>query len=156
MSISERAAVRFVRLAHEHLDALQHVEHEAYPDPWTRGMFVQEIAKPASYFCVAYLDDRIVGYAGFWLLIDEVHITKITVARPWRGQGLGRMLLDHIMVEGRARGGKTVRLEVREHNPIARALYQGAGFEEVGIRTGYYSRTNENAVVMVKQLPEAE
>lgn len=156
MSISERAAVRFTRLEHGHLDALQAMELEAYPDPWTRGMFIQEIAKPAAYFCVAYVDDVIVGYAGFWLLIDEIHITKITVAEPWRGQGLGRVLLDHIMAVGHGRGGRTVRLEVREKNPVARSLYTTAGFEEIGIRKGYYTRTNEDAIVMVKHLPGAE
>lgn len=154
MSISERAAVRFARLSHDHLDLIETVEHEAYPDPWTRGMFVQEIAKPAAYFCVAFVGAELVGYAGYWLLIDEVHVTKITVAGPWRGQGLGRVLLDHIMLDGRARGGTNVRLEVRKSNLVARALYARAGFDEIGVRKGYYTQTNEDAIVMIKHLPE--
>ena len=48
--------------------------------------------------------------------------------------------------------GEPLRLEVRESNESARRLYETLGFEEVGVQRGYYTNTNETAVVMEKVL----
>src|SRR5690606_27411578 len=89
---------------------------------------------------------------GFWLLLDEAHITKVTVAAPWRGQGLGHELMLHLLDTAQRRGATSARLEVREHNEAARHLYERLGFHAVGLRKGYYAKTNGTAVVMAKTL----
>jgi ribosomal-protein-alanine N-acetyltransferase len=43
-------------------------------------------------------------------------------------------------------------LEVRQDNPRARGLYLRHGFEEIGIRRGYYQPSGVDAVVMRKVL----
>jgi ribosomal-protein-alanine N-acetyltransferase len=152
MSISEQVALRVERFGEQHIDLLMPIEIEAYPDPWTHGMFRQELTNATSNFFVAYLDDEIVGYCGFWLVLEESHVTKITVAEPWRGRGYGRVLLNFLLETSFARGAETIRLEVREGNLPALRLYESLGFRRVGLRRGYYAKTNETAVVMARHL----
>jgi len=152
MSVSEEHAVAYVRICRDHLPALVAMEEASYPDPWNLGMFTQEITGQSSHFYVALRDGEMVGYAGFWLLLDEAHITKITVAGNERRRGHGQALLEFLMDRARALDAKTVRLEVRASNAAARGLYQRNGFQEVGVRKGYYARAGEDAVVMVKNL----
>jgi len=152
MSVSRESAVKFARLRAEHIPNVLEIEHEAYPDPWKQGMFRQELTNASSYFCVAFREEELAGYGGFWLLIDEAHITKVTVARDFRGQGIGLQLMEHLLREAETRGANAARLEVREKNMRARQLYEGLGFDVVGARKGYYALTNETAIVMVKSL----
>ena len=153
MSVSERT-VRFEPLDERHIARLLTIEEEAYPDPWTPGMFRQEMLNRTSHFYVAYVEEELVGYAGFWLLADEIHITKITVVSDCRRRGYGREILEHLCTTGVALGAYSVRLEVRESNEAARALYTSLGFQNVGIRRGYYARARESAVVMARALCE--
>lgn len=152
MSVTRDTALRFERLHTGHIPELLEIEAEAYPDPWTFGMFQQEITNSISRFYVAYTEDLLVGYAGFWLVADEVHITKVTVIAACRGQGYGRDLVRHLLHVGAALGGTTARLEVRESNLGARRLYEQLGFRVVGVRKGYYARSQEAALVMMKEI----
>jgi ribosomal-protein-alanine N-acetyltransferase len=154
MSISEDRAVGYVRLCRDHIERLLVLEQESYRDPWTPGMFFQELTTGSSHFFVVQRDEEIIGYGGFWMLLDEAHITKITIAEPFRKQGLGSELLDFLIGRARVLGAKAVRLEVRTSNEAARRLYYGHGFEDVGVRKGYYARSGEDALVMVKYLEQ--
>lgn len=156
MSISEQAALRFERITREHIPKLLPIEHEAYPDPWTQGMFRQEIESRSSHFYVLHLGDTVVGYGGFWLVLDEAHVTKVTVAEAYRGLGYGRRLMEHLLERSAWLGGASIRLEVREQNEAALQLYSSLGFARIGLRKGYYAKTNENAVVMFRNLEEPE
>jgi len=149
MSSSVPVTPVFQRLDRHDIPAIMPVEREAYPDPWTQGMFRQEVTNRSSYFYVAYEGDLLIAYGGFWLVLDEAHVTKVTVRAERRGQGLGRALMLFLLEEARRLDAETVRLEVRESNRFARMLYRTLGFREVGIRAGYYTRSLENAVVMV-------
>jgi ribosomal-protein-alanine N-acetyltransferase len=148
----EPTRLRYVRLQKEHLAEVLVLEHDSYPDPWTQGMFHQEMRNGPSHFYLAFHDDLLVAYGGFWMILDEIHITKVTVGRPWRGQGLGRVFMAFLEARGEEAGGKVIRLEVRESNAAARGLYRNMGFEEIGIRKNYYAVSAEHAVVMVKYL----
>ncbi len=131
------------------------VEREAYADPWTELMFQQELHNGASHFHVACRNGQLVGYAGFWLVLDEAHVTKVTVAQAFRGLGLGVALMEHVFAWTQGLGAACIRLEVREGNTAARNLYLKCGFEPIRIRHGYYARTQENAVEMVRYLKPA-
>ncbi len=144
--------LRYVRLQKEHLPEVLVLEHASYPDPWTQGMFHQEMRNGPSHFYLAYHEDRLIAYGGFWMILDEVHITKITVAPALRGRGLGRVFMTFLESRGTEAGGKVIRLEVRESNAAARGLYRNMGFEEIGIRKNYYAVSAEHAIVMVKHL----
>jgi ribosomal-protein-alanine N-acetyltransferase len=152
MSVSEERALHYHRIQEEDIPALLAIEQEAFPDPWTQGMFRQEIDNPCSEFFVVRLDGHIAAYVGFWLVLDEAHITKVTVADAFRKQGLGREVLAWLLHRAEQMGANIARLEVRESNTAARALYAAANFTENGIRKGYYAQSNESAVVMSRTL----
>jgi len=152
MSPMKHTPLRMAPLAADHIPQLMVIEQEAYPDPWTHGMLRQEIENGAAYFYVATLHNRIVGYGGFWLLLDEAHITKVTVAKPYRKRGIGARIMRYLLRRAKTLGAASMRLEVRESNEAARHLYGQLGFEQVGIRRGYYTKTGESAVVMMKPI----
>ena len=155
MSTVTPRALRLEQLTLDHVPTLLEAEQEAYPDPWSERMFRQETESAISNFWVAYVEDILVGYGGFWYVVDEAHITKVTVLPAHRGRGYGRALLERLLDEARRVGARTARLEVREHNQVARRLYDSLGFEAVRLRRGYYAKTGEPAVVMTQQLRNA-
>lgn len=153
MSISpKQRTLEYCPLDDGHLDQILEIELEAYPEPWSRGMFREEIRNERSYFCVAMMDGALVGYSGFWLVLDEAHVTSVTVAEDYRGQGYGRAQTLHLLEVASARGVRAVTLEVRDSNAPARNLYESLGFYAVGLRKGYYSKSHEDAIVMMKEL----
>ena len=64
--------------------------------------------------------------------------------------GFGRRLLEHLMERAAAGGVNEAFLEVRPSNLAAIRLYQRLGFEQIGIRRGYYQAPDgrEDAIVL--------
>lgn len=147
-----RSTLEYERLNEDHVPQLMPIERDAYPEPWTERMFRDEIQNARSHFYVARLDGELAGYGGFWLVLDEAHITSVTIKYDSRSQGYGRMLFEHLLDSARAAGARTAMLEVRESNTSARNLYTSMGFRRVGIRKGYYPKTGEDAIVMSSDL----
>jgi ribosomal-protein-alanine N-acetyltransferase len=90
----------------------------------------------------------IVGFAGFWRLYDEAHITTIGVDPMQRGRSLGELLLVALIEEAIARGAGFMSLEVRVSNAVALNLYEKYGFQTKGVRPRYYVDDGEDAYVM--------
>jgi ribosomal-protein-alanine N-acetyltransferase len=84
------------------------------------------------------------------MVLDEVHLLNISIAKAYQGHGQGRKLLEHMMQIGRNHGGLNMFLEVRPSNVSAITLYESVGFNEMAIRRGYYPAKNgrEDAVLM--------
>jgi ribosomal-protein-alanine N-acetyltransferase len=113
-------------------------------------MFLTEIRMDnISYFYVATLMDVIVGYGGFWLVSDEVHLVNLCVDKPYRRCGIATTLLRFLLSRGAEKGARYSTLEVRSSNTPAINLYRSFGFREVAIRKGYYTDTGEDAIVML-------
>ncbi len=151
MSVAREQRLSYGRLSPELLDGIMAIEQEAYPEPWSRGMFLDELRSPRSYFCTVCLNSMLIGYGGFWHVLDEAHITSVTIARRWRGRGYGRELMHHLLDTARYREIRRATLEVRESNVVAKSLYQNMGFDHVGRRKGYYSSTGEDALIMTME-----
>jgi ribosomal-protein-alanine N-acetyltransferase len=135
------------------LDAVVEIESLSFPTAWPREGYEHEITrnKQAAYFVLVHADpDRspIIGYAGYWLMGDESHISIIAVSPTWRGQGLGELLLLQLLFHALAAGASLATLEVRESNEVAQALYRKYQFAVVGRRKGYYKDTGEDALLM--------
>ena len=152
MSVVESTELRFVLIAEEYFPAILEIEPEAYPEPWSAGMFREEIDHPRSKFFVVLRRDEVIGYGGFWPVLDEAHVTSVTIRDTYRGLGYGRQLLQHILDAAKRDGAVTATLEVRESNMTARNLYESFGFANVGRRKRYYPKTDEDALIMTKQL----
>lgn len=148
MSAETSTRLRFQPAEASLLPRLQVMEDEAYPEPWTTGMFREEIRNRNSYFYVAYDEDLLVGYAGFWLLIDDAHITTVTTKHDLRGQGYGREQMLHLIAQATRLDAHRMTLEVRPTNAAALQLYKRLGFSQIGLRKGYYPKSGEDALVL--------
>ncbi|MFC1908053.1 ribosomal protein S18-alanine N-acetyltransferase [Chloroflexota bacterium] len=90
----------------------------------------------------------IVGFAGFWIMAGEAHITNIAVRKLRRRQGVGELLLIAVIDLATGLNARIVTLEVRGSNTIAQSLYHKYGFIQAGIRHNYYIENKEDAVIM--------
>ena len=143
------ANLSFREMQTSDLEAVMQIETVNFPFPWTAGNFKDSIT--SGHDCVVLqMDDSIIGYAILMMVLDEAHLLNISVAPSHKGQGLGRHLLDHMMQIGREKCGLNMFLEVRPSNIAAITLYESIGFNEMGVRPGYYPAHNgrENAVLM--------
>ena len=92
--------------------------------------------------------EHILGVAGFWIMVDEAHITTLAVRNICRRQGIGERLLIQILESAIQLDAKVVTLEVRVSNKQAQTLYEKHRFQKVGIRRAYYTDNGEDAVIM--------
>lgn len=115
-------------------DRLALLHAGAFDAPWDAGAFrsfldqpgVIAVAEPEGFILI-----RVVG--------DEAEILTLAVRPAARGRGLGRSLVDRGASAARAAGADRLFLEVADDNAAARALYARRGFEQVGVRRGYYA-----------------
>jgi ribosomal-protein-alanine N-acetyltransferase len=91
---------------------------------------------------------RIIGYCGFWLIVDEAHVTTVAVHPDYRGQSLGELVLLQILERCLGNSIRWVTLEVRATNYNAQNLYYKHGFVSMGIRPRYYQDNQEDALIM--------
>ncbi len=84
----------------------QLVERKCFSTPWSRSIFLSEITRnDNAIYIVAVVAERIVGYAGIWIILDEGgHITNIGVDPAFRRQGIGRGLLEELTLQAMCRG----------------------------------------------------
>jgi [ribosomal protein S18]-alanine N-acetyltransferase len=140
------------RLALADLSAIERIEREAYPTPWSRSMFAGELAKPSSISLGAFdaTADALVGYLITSRYVDAWHIMNLAVAAASRRRGIASDLLDELfrLTDDDPRRGYT--LEVRVSNANAIKLYERMGFERTGLRRAYYTDNREDAIVMWK------
>lgn len=92
--------------------------------------------------------EYIIGFAGFWLMAQEAHITSIAVREKYQRQGVGELLFLSLIELARQRKATAATLEVRASNTVAQALYAKYGFIRAGVRRGYYTDNAEDAILM--------
>ncbi len=91
---------------------------------------------PTTLIFLAYLDERAVGIATCFLGFSTftarpvINIHDLSVLPESRGLGIGRKLLAAVEAKARARQCSKVTLEVQENNPVARRVYEAAGFAQ--------------------------
>lgn len=137
----------------EDLDLIMKIEEESFSTPWSREAFLTEITKnDLAKYILAESQGEILGYGGIWLILDEGHITNIAVGKKYRGLGIGNKLVEGLIDICKEKDIRNMTLEVRESNKIAQNLYRKYGFIDCGIRRGYYSDDNEDAVIMWKTI----
>jgi len=92
--------------------------------------------------------EYVVGFAGFWIMADEAHITNIAVRELHRRQGIGELLLISTIDLATELNTRIITLEVRVSNTAALGIYHKYGFAQTGLRRGYYTDNKEDAVLM--------
>jgi ribosomal-protein-alanine N-acetyltransferase len=134
------------------LPEVEAIERASFTTPWPPNAYRSELSENrlASYL-VARIGDRVVGYAGMWLMVDEAHITTFAVHPSWRRRRIGERLLLAMLDLAATRRAREATLEVRVSNLAARRLYEKYGFRPVGVRPRYYSDDGEDALVMTTE-----
>jgi len=141
--------IEIVAMRRRHLKAVIVIERRIFPSPWSQGLYLSEIAQPATRaYYVAVVGPDVVGYAGMMVVVGEAHVTNIGVAPEWQRHSVGRRLLLQLAHEARQRAAQHMTLEVRVSNLGAQALYHEFGFAPAGVRKNYYSEVSEDALVM--------
>jgi len=147
--------VDFLPLEAEYLDDILEIEQVSFPTPWSKQAFLSELQQNSlAYYCVCMLNEKIIGYGGMWIIIDEAHITNVAVHPDYRRKKVGEALMLHLIAQALIKGALRMTLEVRPSNISAQKLYQRMGFEAAGRRRGYYTDTKEDAIIMWKTLIE--
>ncbi|OGO45936.1 MAG: ribosomal-protein-alanine N-acetyltransferase [Chloroflexi bacterium RBG_16_64_43] len=130
------------------------IDSLSFPNPWPETTYRFEISEnPSAHLLVLEVEAeplrmQVVGFAGYWFIIDEAHISTLAIHPNWRGRGLAQVLLRALLREAAQRGALSATLEVRRGNRVAQRLYERHGFAVVGRRLGYYSDNSEDALLM--------
>lgn len=134
----------------EQIDDVLAIEEASFTNPWTREMYLAELGNAGVSFCFLARgsDGLAVGFCSFWKVLDELHINNLAVMPDVRREGIGSLLLSHVLREGARIGAVRATLEVRRSNEPARQLYERFGFSIAGVRHGYYSNPIEDALIL--------
>jgi len=125
------------------------IEEAQFPEPWTKGMLLDELSNTATRrYTVAVEDQHVVGYLGVMFVMDELHVNTLGTLPGHEGRGVATSLMDEAWSDARLRGVARATLEVAVSNTRAQPLYYRYGFRPVGVRKNYYERTHEDALVL--------
>ncbi len=142
------------------------LEKDTFSDSWSyesiqqsgmlRHYHIYIACKSNEYATVISVDENMEIPAGFpesfagyiisTVVQDETELQRIAVKEAYRGQGIGKALLEYYLsgMHGKCKKGF---LEVRESNISARALYEKKGYILIGKRNNYYTCPRENGLV---------
>lgn len=134
------------------LDRVMEIEHASYSTPWPETSFRGLIGRGDASLLVAESDGEIAGYAVCWTMLDQAELGNIAVAPEWRRRGIAQRLLTATIERMREHEVRELYLEVRTSNDGAQRLYTRNGFETVGRRRNYYTKPDEDALVMRRAL----
>ncbi len=132
------------------VDAVVALEAESFTNPWPRETLLWELANSDVTRAYVLRDDTgaIAAFCVCWVIFDELHINTLAVAAGMRRRGLATLLLRHVIADALAAGATRATLEVRASNAAALALYQRLGFSVSARRTGYYSKPDEDGLIL--------
>lgn len=136
-----------IPMAGEHISAIADIEKICFHSPWTEQGLREELDNPLAHFLVA-AGDEVYGYIGVQEICGEAGITNVAVLPQYRGRGIGKALVAAAVQGAKERNCEFITLEVRESNTVAISLYASLGFENVGIRKGFYTNPREDAILM--------
>jgi ribosomal-protein-alanine N-acetyltransferase len=166
--MAERLPYVVEPMAPADVDRVMEIERVAFSAPWSARAYRYEIVdndystmlvvRPSGGHSGAVVQwarqvglmkpAPVLGYGGFWLLVDEAHIATIAVDPGWRRRGLGELLLLSMLERAIALDARRATLEVRVSNRAAQGLYHKYEFKEVSLRKRYYADNDEDALIM--------
>lgn len=135
------------------LDQVMEIECQGHAFPWSRGIFIDCIR--IGYTCrIIEAGPDLKAFAIMSLGAGESHLLNLCVRSTSQGEGLGSMLLLHMLTFAASRDASVMFLEVRPSNERAIRLYENNGFRRVGQRRNYYPAAigREDALVMSRAL----
>ena len=134
------------------LDDLSYIESSCFSAPWSKNSIEEALSDQNYVFLKLVFDEKTIGYGGIMTVLDESDVVNIAVLPEYRGRGFGRMLLCALQDTAKEKDSVLLHLEVRQSNEVAIGLYESFGFKVDGIRKNYYTKPQENAVLMTKKI----
>jgi ribosomal-protein-alanine N-acetyltransferase len=129
-------------------DGIYFVEAHCFAVPWSYDSIQQDVcANPDALYVTALERGHVIGFTGMHVVCDEGHIMNMAVLEEYRGQGVGRRLMEEVLSAAPEKV-RSYTLEVRRSNEAAIRLYRRMGFYAVGVRRGYYTQPPEDALIM--------
>lgn len=138
------------KMCEQDIDEVEQIEKEIFSVPWSAKSFSDACKNENNIYLTCIIDDEVAGYCGLWTVLGEGNITNMAVSHKHRRKGIGRALMQEMEKRGREKEVSVFFLEVRESNSAARALYEGLGYEQIGVRKRFYEKPVESAVIMSK------
>lgn len=129
------------------------IERAGYQFPWSEGIFRDCLR--VGYICrVIDCGGEMAGYGIMSVGAGEAHVLNVCIREEYRCRGFARKLMLYLLDRARSAGMQEAFLEVRPSNTVASRLYLSLGFEQVGVRRGYYQATvgREDACVLRRLL----
>lgn len=131
------------------IDTVHAIEQDSYTSAWTKEVFYNELINNAhAFYAVIAYKGEVVGYAGMWVVYDDAQITTIAIEEAFRGKRLGEQLFRYMLQTAYRLDVARLSLEVRVSNVVAQNMYRKFGLVPGGVRKGYYTDNNEDAIVM--------
>ncbi len=143
-------------MTEDDLGEVMAIEMRSFPNPWAPLAFAMELRHnhDAVYAVARDSEGKVRGYIGWWTVEGTGLITHVAVDPSMRRRGIGALLVDCALDGARGDGAREMRLQLREHNEDARALYRSVGFEAIGSIPDYYGNPVDDAVIMVMPLQD--
>ena len=95
--------------------------------------------------CLSQDTSEVLAVCLYQYVVDEAELLQVFVHASSRGQGIGRQLLEASIDILKIRNILYIYLEVSEQNTPAIGLYSSFGFQEIGVRSGYYRHGDGSA-----------
>ena len=143
--------MNITRMNESHVAQVAALEKMCFSDPWSENSVASELNNPLSLWLIAEENQAVCGYVGSQTVLDETDMMNIAVRPDCRRRGIAAALITELVHQLRERGSHILRLEVRESNAPAIALYEAMGFTQLGLRKNYYRNPRENALILGKE-----
>lgn len=135
----------------EDLEQVSTMEAACFSMPWSKKSFEENLNRSDAVYVVARDGDKVLGYCGAYVILNEADINQVAVEPLHRKKGVGGKMLAALLEKLRKAGTDAVTLEVRKSNEAAIALYESMGFVTEGIRKNFYEKPVEDALIMWKR-----
>ncbi len=129
------------------IKAIADLEKECFSEPWSENSLREELSNETARFYVLRDSENLLGYIGANNICNEVYITNVAVNSKYRGNGYGKILVNHLIKQSELERAFFITLEVRKSNENAILLYEKCGFKNVGERKNFYSKPTEDAII---------
>lgn len=136
-------------MTHDDIDSILQIEEMCYgAHHWSKESFLTELSNKISTYNCILNNNKCIGYIGYWKIMDEAHVTNISIHPDFQNKKLAHRLILSMIDECYREKIKYITLEVRVSNEKAIHLYEKFGFKSLGVRKKYYQDNNEDALIM--------
>lgn len=150
----KKAVLKTRKLRVEDAAAIAEMERIVFSDAWSEKSIIETVNQPNAVCFAAEKAGRLAGYVLAYDAAGELEIARIAVDKDVRRRKVGHHLMNRVVKACAEKNISKILLDVRQSNEAARAFYEKEGFETDGVRPGFYTDPEEDAVLMSRSVQE--